>query len=150
VFWRRKEPRIELTLDQCLAALVVPNPDAKQRVLPSGRIEVSLPYLKPWLIRWLSRKDKKTFLRRFELDDLGSELWRLCDGRHTVAELVDYVATSGGLPPDSARESLIAYLHMLMVRGLVGLVVPQQEPAQSSQPADAGEADHATDQKTVS
>lgn len=122
----RKKPQFQMTLDQCLSALVVRNPQVQAKDLPQGRIELSLPYLKPWLIRWLQRKDRKTFLRRFELDSIGADLWHQADGRRTVSDLVQHLARAQHLEPQQARDSMVAYLQMLMTRGLVGLVVSQE------------------------
>ncbi len=114
-----------MTVEQCLSAVVVRNPQAGQKDLPEGRIELSLPYRKPWAIRIFSRSGHKTFLRRFELDATGADLWRLIDGRRTVRELVDHLVRQRDLDPRQARDSMISYLQMLMIRGLVGLISPE-------------------------
>jgi hypothetical protein len=121
----RKKPQFQMTLDQCLVAAIVRNPQAQEKDLPERRIELSLPYRKPWVVRVFSRKDRKTFLRRFELDEIGADLWRLADDKRTVAELVAHLARTQHLDPQQAQTSMISYVHMLMTRGLVGLVVQQ-------------------------
>ena len=118
-----KKPQFQMTLDQCLLAAVVRNPQAQEKDLPEGRIELSLPYRKPWVVRIFSRKDRKIFLRRFELDEMGADLWHLIDDKRTVADLVEHLTRTRSLDPQQARESMISYVHMLMTRGLVGLVV---------------------------
>lgn len=122
----RKQPQIKMTLEQCLSARVVRNPEARQQELPDGRIELSLPYVKPWLIRLFSRRNK-TFLRKFQLDETGSQMWRRIDDKRRVQEMVDHLKKDRGLEDKQAVDSMVAYLHMLMVRGLVGLVVPQDD-----------------------
>ena len=118
-----KKPQFQMTLDQCLLAAVVRNPQAQEKDLPEGRIELSLPYRKPWVVRIFSRKDRKIFLRRFELDEMGADLWHLIDDKRTVADLVEHLARTRSLDPQQAQASMISYVHMLMTRGLVGLVV---------------------------
>jgi len=124
VFRRRKQEALRLSVEQCMQAVVMRNPQAEVRTLPDGKLEVSVPYMKPWLIRLFSRKEK-TFRRRFELDDLGSQLWEMFDGKHTVEQLVQHVADSRGLEREQAVQSMLAYLQMLLTRGLVGLIVPE-------------------------
>lgn len=119
----RKKPQFQMTLDQCLSAVVVRNPEAQAKDLPDSRLELSLPYRKPWLLRWFSRKDRRTFLRRFELDEIGADLWRHIDGRRTVSDLVDHLARTRNFPPQQARDSMIAYIQMLLTRALIGLVM---------------------------
>ena len=121
-----KKLQFQMTLDQCLLAAVVRNPQAQEKDLPEGRIELSLPYRKPWVVRIFSRKDRKIFLRRFELDKIGAYLWHLIDNKRTVADLVEHLARTRQFDPQQARESMISYVHMLMTRSLVGLVVQQQ------------------------
>jgi hypothetical protein len=121
-----KRPQFQMTLDQCLLAAMVRNPQVQEKDLPDGRIELSLPYRKPWVVRVFSRKDRKTFLRRFELDDIGADLWRRIDDKRTVADLVGHLERTRNLAPQQATESMISYVHMLMTRGLVGLVLQEQ------------------------
>ena len=82
-----------------------------------------MPYRKPWVVRIFSRRDRKTFLRRFELDETGAALWRRIDDKRTVADLVEHLVQTQNLDPKQAQESMIAFVQMLMMRGLVGLVV---------------------------
>ncbi len=84
---------------------------------------LTLPYKRPWALR-LFTPTRSTFLRKFELDETGSDLWRQIDDKRTVANLVDYLETSRKVAHQQAIDSMLAYLQMLMVRSLVGLVVP--------------------------
>lgn len=117
----RKSPSIELAVDQFLAAVVVRNPDAKVLNIEGGGIELTLPFRKTWLFHLLTPW-KRTFLRRFEFDATGSELWRLFDDKWTVQGLADHLQRSQNLSTEQAQDSTIAFVHMLLVRGLVGLV----------------------------
>jgi hypothetical protein len=128
VFGRKKEPSFQMTVQQCLAAAVIRHPQACETALAGGGLEVGLPYRKPWVIRMFSRQGRQTFMRRFELDQIGADLWRQIDGRRTAGDLAIYLACKRNLEARQAEDSLIAYLQMLMVRGLVGLVVPQERP----------------------
>ena len=131
MFGRKKAAQLQLTVDQCLSAVVVRNPKLQEEVLASGSVRVKLPYLKPRLLRLFSAKDKKTFVRRFDLDELGSALWPLCDGKHTVEQLIDFIVDAKDLEKERATQSMIAFLQVLMSRGLIGLVVPEQADSQA-------------------
>lgn len=120
----RKPSQMEMPLSEYLSAVIVRNPEAEVRDLDGGGIEITLPYRKPRLLRVFSRS--KTFLRKFELDETGSDLWRQIDDRRTVRDLAEYLRSSGAGQEEQALESAVAYVHMLLVRGLVGLVVPSQ------------------------
>jgi hypothetical protein len=120
----RKGRQFQITVEQCLSATPVRNPQAQETDLAGGRLELTLPCRKPWLIRILSRRDRKTFLRRFELDEIGADSWRQIDGTRTVSELVEHLVSTRHFSPPQARQSMISFLHTLMTRGLVGLIVP--------------------------
>jgi hypothetical protein len=112
-----------MTLDQCLEAVIVRNPQVAARDLDKGGVELSLPYRKPWLFRLFSAGE--TYSRRFQLDEIGSDLWRQIDDRRTVQFLVERLKALRGLAEKEAVDSTVAYVHMLLTRGLVGLVVPE-------------------------
>lgn len=122
----RKKPQFQMTIDQCLSSAIVRNPQTQAKDLPAGRIELSLPYRKPWVVRFFARRNRKTFLRRFELDETGAALWRRIDDKRTVADLVEHLAQTQKIDPKQAQASMIAFVQMLMMRGLVGLVVQPQ------------------------
>lgn len=121
-----KKPQFQMTLEQCMSAVIVRNPQTQEKDLPAGRIELALPYRKPWIVRIFSRRDRKTFLRRFELDETGADLWRRIDGKRTVGDLVEHLVQVRSLDPKQAQASMVAYVQMLMTRGLVGLVLQGQ------------------------
>jgi hypothetical protein len=123
----RKRQQFQITVDQCLSATPVRNPQAQERDLADGRLELALPCLKPWPIRIFSRRDRKTFLRRFELDPLGADIWRQMDGTRTVGTLIEYLVRTCSLAPQQGQQSMISFLQMLMTRGLVGLVVAERK-----------------------
>lgn len=118
----RKQSDIQMTVDQYLAAVVVRNPAAQSRQTEDGDIELAMPYRKPWLARLFTRPGKP-YLRKFQLDSTGSDLWRQIDDHRTVADLADHLRASQNLPPQQASDSVIAFVQMLVTRGLIGLVV---------------------------
>ena len=122
----RKKPQFQMTLDQCLPAVVVRNPQVQEKDLPDGRIELdpAIPQAlaDPGLLPQ-GAKDLPSPLRT------GRDRCRpraLIDGKRTVADLVEHLARTRSLDPQQAQESMVSYVQMLMVRGLVGLVVQQQ------------------------
>jgi len=119
----RKSQKFQMTVDQCLSARPVRNPQTQARDLPDDRLELTLACLKPWPIRIFCKRDRRMFPRRFELDLLGASLWREIDGSRTVNELIGYLVRTHGLPPRQAQDSMVSFLQMLMARGLVGLVL---------------------------
>lgn len=60
--------------------------------------------------------------RRFALDHLGSEIFRLCDGRRRYGEVVDEFARHHRLTFHEARVSVAGYLGHLVHRGVLVIV----------------------------
>ena len=69
--------------------------------------------------------------RRLELDDLGSEVWEMCDGEVPLREMMERVARKHKLSLREAEQSLRKFLNDLAQRGLVGFKIsePAVEPA---------------------
>jgi len=62
------------------------------------------------------------------LDDHGSFIWRLIDGKINLYELADRLATRFQLPPDDARKQVAMFVKMLMLRGMIVLEVNANKP----------------------
>jgi len=59
--------------------------------------------------------------RTFALDALGQEVYRLCDGRNSVGDIVRRFGAGHNLCPADAETSVTAFLKTLMSKGLVGM-----------------------------
>jgi hypothetical protein len=69
------------------------------------------------LLRWLIARPLK---RRIELDEIGSLVWQLCDGQHTVGDIAEELIRRYRLMRREAITSLAEFLSQLRRRGLVG------------------------------
>jgi len=70
--------------------------------------------------------------RTVTLDEVGTRVWDLCDGEHTVKDLIARVAEEHKLSRKEAEVSLVAYLRQLAARGLIALVVEDKKETQST------------------
>jgi len=61
--------------------------------------------------------------RRVQLDELGSFVWRRCDGANTVRDLIDALTVQYKLSQREATVSLTTYLQTLGKRNLVAFAV---------------------------
>ena len=59
--------------------------------------------------------------KKLQLDKLGSEVWGLIDGHHTVHQIVRLFAQSHRLQLREAEISVSQYIRELGKRGLIGL-----------------------------
>jgi hypothetical protein len=125
VFRRRKErPPSRSAL---LAARVVRHPQVTERPTADGGLELAVPVARRRLARWLSRSGDRPVIRRFELDALGVETWRMMDGRTTVRGMIERLASAHQLNLREAEVAMLAYLRKLMERGIMALAWPEHE-----------------------
>ncbi|MCS6920021.1 MAG: PqqD family protein [Fimbriimonadales bacterium] len=71
------------------------------------------------LFGWFSRIFKLPREHRIELDDIGSLVWTLCDGRHNVDAIAQRLAQQYKLERREAEYSLFAFLNTLSRRGFI-------------------------------
>lgn len=61
--------------------------------------------------------------RTVELDEFGTEVWGMCDGEHTVEQLVRHTCDAYKLNRRQGEVSVVAFMRMLAQRRLVGFKV---------------------------
>lgn len=69
------------------------------------------------LLRWIEAPSH----HRVVLDELGSEVWQLCDGHTTVEEVIRILARRHRLERREMELSLLKYLQTLARRGFIGV-----------------------------
>ena len=70
-----------------------------------------------FIAKWFKLPDDK----KIELDQIGSDVWELCDGTHSVESIASRISKSYQLNKRQAEASVTAYLKMLADRRLIGL-----------------------------
>ncbi|OPY48536.1 MAG: Coenzyme PQQ synthesis protein D [Methanosaeta sp. PtaU1.Bin112] len=85
-----------------------------------------LPDCKPKLIKTMERKedDKLVLYRGHSLFVMGAyeeEIWHLCDGEHSVNDIVDIVVNKYHVNREKALSEIAAFLNKLVERELMSL-----------------------------
>ena len=103
----------------------VKNIDVTAVRLESGVVLLSYPMkFRPWfgaIIRRMGRESNKTWTKKVELDDLGTAVWDLIDGKLTVGQLIEKFAGKYQLHAKEAEVAVTQFLRELGKRGLIGL-----------------------------
>jgi hypothetical protein len=120
----RTRPR--LTIEQTLAARPLRLVDAEPRDAADGTCRLTLP-LKParWA-SWLLRVPQGA-TKTFELDALGLFVWQQCDGKTRVDQLIRRLSERFELNVREAQVATVAFLNMLVRKGLVAMNVPRPQ-----------------------
>ncbi len=135
---RKKKPKApRLSRSEFLSLKPIRNPIVKWEKNEKGEIKIAIPLKK---IREEAKKRKKASGRAFglfsrlfpepeekkiQLDEIGSTVWELCDGKKTTKEIVDYLCEKYKLLPREVEVSLSTYLNSLVKRGLIAFIVPE-------------------------
>lgn len=49
----------------------------------------------------------------------ASEIWHLCDGKHTVDDMIELVVSKYNVPRETANQELTAFIHRLAEKKLI-------------------------------
>jgi hypothetical protein len=124
VLWRRT-PRV--TPEQVLRSRPVRNQGVTTEETDEGGLRVIAARREAWWVRLLNLVLPIPRERVFELDEVGREIWQLCDGERTLEELIGAFVDRHKLTRAEAEWSLRTYLRDLGKRGLVGFAVEKAE-----------------------
>jgi hypothetical protein len=115
--------------DGLLAAVVVRNELVREvHVKSAGKqiFRLTAPLTPKGLRRVMAgeRTTKAAAGKTFELDELGTFVWEGIDGARTVEGCIRRFAKEKRVNLREAEVAVLAFLKMLVKRGLVGMVVP--------------------------
>lgn len=101
------------------------SPGLKEERLASGVVRLTYPVaVRPWtaaLMRRFSRQEPAAMIGRLELDEMGTAVWDLIDGRRAVKRIVELFGVAYQVHPREAEVSVTRFVRELGRRGLVGL-----------------------------
>ena len=115
----------QLTREQALSARALRNPDLEATRDEKGVVSVTIPRRDTWWIRMMARISSVPKKRIVTLDEVGTEVWDLCDGEHETGEIIRDFAVRHQLSRKEAEVSVVTYLRDLARRGMIILVVPE-------------------------
>ena len=111
--------------EDALECTPVKNDRVEESRLENGELQLSYPVTsRPWLAGFvwrLGRKPKGTYLRKLQLDALGTEVWELLDGGTRVRDVIRQFAARHRLQQREAELAVTRFLRELGKRGLIGL-----------------------------
>ncbi len=134
----RKKPK--LSREAMLNSRPARNELLKWEKTDSGEARITVVRQETWKVRMLSRLFYVPRERKITLDEVGSEVWQMCDGRTTVAQMIDALRNKYKLDRKEAEVSLLSYLKTLGQKRFLGFVLEgeQSTPEQSDSRARQG------------
>lgn len=117
-----------LTREQVLSAIPVRNPKLEWKRTVDGKIIVVLRRRNDWLGKLVGALFCVPEMREVVLSDrIGTEVWEMCDGKHTIERMTSRIARKYRLTEREAEASLITFLNRMARRGMIFFLVPKGE-----------------------
>ena len=93
---------------------------------------LNLPTRQDKYAKILARMFKGPSSRKVQLDEFGSQIWDLCDGKHTIEELVRFTCQTYKLNRRQGEVSVLAFMRMLSERRLIGYLKKEGDVSHGS------------------
>ena len=125
-WWPRRPRKPALSREQALGCRPVKNPKVCEVERRETGLVLSYPVRpRQWVATFLGRMKwtgGRVVTRRLELDALGTAVWRMIDGRRSVADIIRSFADRYGVLEQEAEIAVTRFLRALGRRGLIGLM----------------------------
>jgi hypothetical protein len=103
----------------------VRNTEVEETPIPDDLIRLSYPLaIKPWfgqLAEKVGMWDKRPMIKHLELDEMGTFVWQLIDGEHSVRQIAEEFTRHYQVQPREAELSVTAFIKTIGQRGIIGL-----------------------------
>lgn len=116
----------QLTREQRLSARPLRNPGLEWHDNDDGEVVIILPRRKDTLgkiLNWMFQVPEK---KPVTLDEVGSFVWRHCDGNHTFGQMLNLMAEKYQVSKREVEMSLGQFMQTLGKRGMVTALVPKE------------------------
>ena len=123
--FRRRKPL--LSREQDLASVPLRNTNVREEETDEGYARLVAPRRDSWWVRAMAKIFYVPDARRVTLDEIGTFVWRQCDGKHNMRDIIQALCKRYKLHRKEAEVSVVAYLRQLMKRGLLGIAVLDDE-----------------------
>ena len=89
-----------------------------------GKLYITVEFYRPRWQRFLGAAS--TCQRTFGLDAYGQEVYAACDGKSKVKDIVRDLAARHHISPAEAEVAVTTFLRTLMLKGIIGMTVPEE------------------------
>ena len=93
----------------------------------AGEVQVFIERQETWKVRLLSKAFYIPRERKITLDEVGTEVWQMCNGHNSVGQMIELLSDKYQLNRKEAEVSLLQYLKTLGQKRFVGFVLEGEE-----------------------
>ena len=124
IFATRKTPK--LTREAMLNSRPGRNEALTWEKNDQGEVQITVVRQETWKVRLLSKVFYVPKQRRITLDQVGTEVWQMCNGQTTVAQMIEGLSKKYQLNRKEAEVSLLSYLRTLGQKRFIGFVIERE------------------------
>lgn len=124
----KKKPEKTLPREIFLKLKPVRNPYLEWSKSERGEVIITLRLKKTKKTKFLSKlfsSVPKEVTKKVTLDEVGSFVWDLCDGKHTVEEIIKELSDRYKMMLRETEVALMTYFQQLTRRRFIGVLVPE-------------------------
>ncbi len=111
-----------------LASRPTRNESLSWELSDNDEVRVLIKRQETWKVRLLSKFFYIPKQRKITLDEVGSEVWRMCNGRNSVGKMIELLSEKYQLNRKEAEVSLLQYLKTLGQKRFIGFVLDDERP----------------------
>ena len=115
---RKKELPPLIDRDWALNARPEKMPCVKKEMI-NGKLYITLEFIRPSWQQMLGAE--KNCTRVFGLDAYGQRVYELCDGKHTIKNIIAKFAEKHHISIPEAETAVTSFIKTLMAKGMIGI-----------------------------
>ncbi len=123
----KKRPDSQFDRADILTALPLRNQLIQWEVDDKNEVSLVIPQKQKLWVRIVSKVFMLPGKRVVVLDDVGSYVWQLCDGKNSISHIVKSLCERYRMTRKEAETSLFTFMRQLGKRGIIGFAVPQKK-----------------------
>ena len=128
----KKRPDMDRT--RVMKSFPVRNQLIKWEIDDKGEASLVIPQKDQLWIRFASKFFMLPNKRVIVLDSIGTYVWKMCDGEHTISQIIKRVQNQYQLTRKEAETSLFTFMQQLGKRNFIQFAIPQQNAPATLEP----------------
>ena len=122
----KKRPDSQFDRQNIVNALPLRNSLIKWEIDDKDEVTLVIPQKQTLWVRAVSKLFMMPEKRVIVLDEVGSYVWQLCDGKNSIKQVVKHLCERYHMTRKEAETSLFTFMRQLGKRNIVGFAVPKK------------------------
>lgn len=128
MFGKKKKKQPESNVQEFLRGVPVVPQDVETARNHKGELMLKVAVARAGGVAWpISLFVPPISYKQVQLDMMGAEVFKLCDGKRTVERIIDQFAENHKLTFRESQISVTSFLHMLVTRNMMMITASRQD-----------------------